>query len=192
MRSPPWLDAGALPAEAIARGTIPFDEAFLEGADLSSFQRKVAVRLLCIPEALPDGSCTAQAVISRSAWPGGLTLFVNFVPRREGAAEITVFIQRDEFVDVGAGRDTTFGLPHDVWDPRAKDVSGFTEQIVSAIVNGKLRETIYYRGDLRVRYKSELEVEGPPVLIERLKLLRMLRGVFRKRSKKEVTYTSYA
>lgn len=191
MRLPTCIDAGSMPAEALARGTVPFDEEFLEGADFSDFQREVATRLLRVVQALLPESLILRTVGSRIRMLGRSLLIINFVPRRDEAAEMTIYIEPDEFVDVGAGRHTTFGLPHEVWDPRAKDILRFTEQIVSAIIDGKLRETLYCRGNVPVRCKSELDVEGAPVSIDRMLVSAWLRQVFRKRSVREVTYPPY-
>ena len=183
--------AGSMPEEALARGTSAFDDEFLAGSDLSDFQREVAGRLLSIAERLPSGSFSARAAIGRFAWSGASTLLVNFVPRCEACAEMTIHIARDTFVYIGAGSVATFGLPDDVWDRRAQDVPGFTEKIVDGIAAGNLRETIHYSGDAVVRGESELNVEGAPVSVDRTDVGVVLRGIFRKRRKREVVYPPY-
>lgn len=183
--------AGSMPEDTLAQGTSVFDDEFLAGSDLSAFQREVASRLLSIAERLPGGSYSVRVAIRRLAWPGGSTLLVNFVPRQEACAEMTVYIHRDTSVHIGAGSATTFGLPDDVWDQRAKDVPGFTVKIVESVATGNLRETIHYRGDTAVRSESELDVDGVPVSVDRTDVGVVLRGVFRKRRKREVTYPPY-
>ena len=102
--------AGSIPEEALVRGTLTFDDGFLAESDLSGFQREVASRLLSIAERLPGGSTSVRAAIGRFAWPGGSTLLVNFVPRQEACAEMTIYIDRDTSVHIGAGSVTTFAV----------------------------------------------------------------------------------
>lgn len=177
-----------MPEATLARGPLALDEEFLTYSELSDFQREVAGKLLRIAEALPAQSVTARAGIggARKA-----IVFINFVPRREGSAEMTIVIEQHTYVHIGVGEGTTYSLPHDVWDPRAKDVLRFSEQIVSAVVGGKFRETIYYRGGVPVRWVSELRVEETPIPQDRTELFATLRGVFRKRWRREVTYAAY-
>ena len=183
--------AGSMPEETLARGTSAFDDEFLAGSDLSDFQREVARKLLSIAETLPAGSLSARAAIGRIAWPSGLTLLVNFVPRDETCAEMTIYIGRNTFVHIGAGSATTFGLPNAVWDQRAKDVPGLTEKIVDSVATGNLRETIHYSGDTVVRSESVLNVDGVPVSVDRTDVGVVLRCVFRKRTRREVVYPPY-
>lgn len=183
--------AGSMPGDTVARGTLVFDDEFLASSDLSDFQREVGRGLLRIAETLPAGSYSARAAIGRHTWPGGSSLLVNFVPRNKACAEMTIYIDRDSSVHIGAGSETTFGLPNDVWDQRARDVAEFTERIVESVVAGKLRETIHYSGDTVVRSESELDVEGVPISVDRTDVGVVLRGIFRKRRKREVTYAPY-
>lgn len=191
-RSPTHGTAGSMPEEILARETLTFNQGFLAGSDLSGFQREVAGKLLGIAERLPSGSFSARAAIERSASPSGLTLLVNFLPRDEACAEMTIYIDRDTSVHIGAGSATTFGLPHGVWDQRAKDVPGFTEKIVEDVATGNLRETIHYCGDKVVRSESELDVEGVPVSVDRTDVGAALRGIFRKRTSRQVVYLPYS
>jgi hypothetical protein len=186
------MEAGSMPAEALASGTVQFDEEFLAGADLSDFQHEVARRILPIARELPADSVSVRAFVERTRYPSRSTLLINFLPRREDSAEMTVYVEHEEFAAVGVGRDTTFGLPHDVWDPRAEDVLGFTEQIVRGVVNGKFRETIYCRGDLAVRCESQLDLEGVPLSVIRMHPSASFRRLFRRRERCEVTYAPYA
>lgn len=177
-----------MPEAVLARTHVAFDEEFLAGRQISDFQREVAAKLLLIVEALPPESVTARATIGEVSKG---VVFINFVPRQEESAEMTIEIERHTYVHIGVGQETTYGLPNDVWDSRAKDVSGFTAQIVSAVVEGKFRETIYTRAGVPVRCESELNVEGVPVSIVRLDLLGELRRLYRKRWKRDVTYAPY-
>lgn len=161
------------------------------GRTLSRFQRDVAARLLRIAQRFPLGSFPARAIIDARRGIARSTLLINFVPRKEGAAELTIYIERATAVYIGAGRETTFGFPHDVWDGRGKDVPAFTEKIVGAVISGKLRETIHYRGDIPVRCESELDVDGVPISVDRTDLGGVLRAMFRRRRKREVTYAPY-
>lgn len=173
---------------ALARELVAFDEKFLTGSGISDFQRGVAAKLVSIVESLPPESVTARAAVGVK--PKG-TVFVNLVPRQEDCAEMTIEIERHAYVHLGVGEGTTYSLPYDVWDPRAKDVVKFSEQIVKAVVAGRFRETIYYRGKAPVRWTSELCVEETDVPQDRTDLLATLRGVFQKRRKREVTYAPY-
>ncbi len=183
--------AGSLPVEMLRRRSLAFDESLLTRSELSSFQCAVATRLLGIAQRFALGSFSARVIIESRGGIAASTVLINFVPREERAAELTIYIERETTVSIGAGCETTFGLPHDVWDERAKDVLGFTEKIVSAIVWGKLREAIHYRGNIVVGCKSELDVDGVPISVDRTDVGGMLRALFRRRRKRELTYVAY-
>lgn len=192
MGSPTCGQAGSMPEATLARGPLALDEEFLGGLEISDFQREIAGRLLRVVEALPPQSVTTRAGIGGIDGLPPSTVVVNFVPRREGSAEMTIYIEPDISVHIGVAQGTTYSLPHDVWDSRAKDVSRFTGQIVSAVVDGKFRETIYTRGGVPIRWESELDVEGVPVSMHRTEVLGNLRGAFRKRRRREVVYPPYS
>jgi hypothetical protein len=191
MRSPTCGQAGSMPEATLARGPLALDEEFLADVEISDFQREIAGKLLRIVEAMPPQSVTTRAYIGGIGGLPPSTAVVNFVPRRGVSAEITIYIEPSTSVHIGVAHGTTYSLPHDVWDSRAKDVPRFTEQIVRAVVDGKFRETIYSRGGVPIRWKSELDVEGIPVSMDRKEVLGNLRGVFRKRTKREVVYPPY-
>ena len=184
--------AGSMPEATLARGPLALDGEFLAHVEISDFQREIARKLLCIVEALPPQSVTTRAYIGPIGGLPSSTVVVNFVPRQRGSAEITIYIEPRTPVHIGVAHGTTYSLPHDVWDSRAKDVPKFTEEIVRAVVDGKFRETIYTRGDVPIRWKSQLDVEGVPVCMDRKEVLGSLRRVFRKRSKREVVYPPYS
>ena len=181
--------AGSMPETTLARGPLALDKEFLAYWELSSFQREVAGRLLRIVAAMPPQSVTVRAAITQAP---KATVFVSFVPRQEESAEMTIEIEQDTYVHIGVGEGTTYSLPHDVWDARSEDVLRFTEQIVSAVVAGQFQETVHYRGGVAVRWVSELRVEDTPVRQDRTEVLDNLRGILRKRTKREVTYVAYA
>jgi len=184
--------AGSIPDDFISLGYHPFDDKFLAESDLNNFQRKISERLLCIAETLPTKSCVIRAISKRSTGPGISTLLVNFVPRNNACAEMIIYINRDSTVDIGAGRESTFGLPHNVWDKRASDLPEFTEKIVRSVTIGNLRETMHLRGNLIVRCESELCVDGIPVLVDRTDMGSVFRVIFRKRSSQEIVYLPYS
>ncbi len=192
MRSPTCGQAGSMPEATLARGPLALDEEFLADVEISDFQREVGRRLLRIAERLPAGCYSARAAIGRHIWPGGSSLLVNFVPRNKACAEMTIYIDRDLSIHIGAGSETTFGLPNDVWDQRARDAPAFMERIVESVVAGKLRETIQRRGDTTVRCKSELDVDGVRILVDRTDVGSAFRAIFRKRTRREVVYPPYS
>jgi hypothetical protein len=180
-----------MPEATLAGGVRALDQEFLADLKISAFQREIAGKLLHIVEALPPQTVTTRVGFGGIDGLSSSTLIVNFIPRREGAAEMTIYIEPDTSVHIGAGHGTTYSLPHDVWDSRATDVPRFTSQIVRAVVDGKFRETIYTRGVVSIRWESELDVEGVPVSVERTDIGAVLRGILRKRRKREVTYAPY-
>ena len=184
--------AGKMREDVAALGTLPFDAEFISSCDISDFQRDIADGLLTIVEALPRDAATSRAVLGREAWPGGVPLIVNIAPRDTACAEMTIYVDRDACVHIGAGHVTTFGLPNDVWDPRSENVSSFTMRIVASVAAGGLRETIHYRGDSVVKSESVLDIDGIALSVERIEMGVMLLAVFRARKKREVVYPAYS
>jgi len=188
------------PIESVRQGSghmirdqdcVVLDAAFLAQARLTPFQRRVAEITFRTVDALSPTCVTATASLGGRTGLSAGTLVLRFLPRREGAAAMTINIEPKTSVHIEVGEGTTYSLPDDVWDPRVKDITGFTEQIVRAVIAGKVRETIVYRGHVPVKWNSEIDIEGGPVSMRRSLLLGMLVGGFRRCRTRDVQYAPY-
>ncbi len=192
MRSENEQIAGSMPESVPRRAISPFDEIFVQRPELTDFQHKVGSRILRLAQELRPEYVTVRATIGGVPGLDRSVVLISFLPRNDGCAEMTVYIESQRHVYIGVGHGLTYSLPDDVWDPRAKDAPRFAAQIVGAVIAGKLTETIFYRGGVATRWVSELDVEGIPVSMDRGVIPSVVLGLFKRRSKETVRYVPYA
>jgi len=177
--------------EAHGQWRIPLDPELLARSDLSEFQRSVIAVLLEVVTVLPADRLRAAVIIP---WRGATMhpeLHVVLTPTRHGCAEVDVYVEADRYVRIAAGAHGSYSLPDDVWDPRVANVATFAGQIVRAIVEGKLHETTYFRGNVPVRWVSELEVGETPIRITRAAPLRWILHLWKPNAKAVRSYDAY-
>lgn len=184
-------DTGSMPVELLTRGPFELNAQILTDTDLTDFQREVLGLLLPIVERYRPSCSTVRVGMGRRRVGVGSTVFVSFVPHRDVSPDLTIQVSPSSSVFIGAGQETTIGLPSDVWDNRVVDVPVFAARIVEAVLCGKLTERIYYCGAITVRSESELDVDGVPVLVQRTDVGAALRTMFRRRDSRDVTYQPY-
>lgn len=185
------LDSVASARNAERDDCLRLNETVLAQPELSAFQRSVLAGVLSVLRTLPPDSTLATAEFIRRIPPARPELKVVLRARKQGCADVTLFVEHDKYVRIAAGADTSYSLPEDVWDPQASDVPTFTAQIVHAITQGALRETTYYRGDVPVRWVSELQVGKIPIRISRAAPLKLIRHLWKARTKSVRSYGGY-
>lgn len=170
---------------------VPLDAALLARPNLSEFQRCVTSVLLDVVGGVPPNRLTARAGLFYGAGASYPELRVELRSTRDGPAQVTVSVEADTYVRIAAGGHSSYSLPDDVWDPRSAHVATFAGAIVQAILGGKLRETIQYRGDVPVRWLSELEVGQTPIRIRRAAPLRAIWHLWKRKTQTVWCYDAY-
>lgn len=177
--------------DGFAAGPFPLHKEFLTETAKCQFQSDVIKRLIDVVDSIPARCLKAQMGVSALRSLPSETALVRFFPDKATAAEIMVHIEPHTFVHIELATATTFNLPDDVWDSRTSDVPQFTQKIVAAVINGKLRESIFYCGSVPFRWQSTLDVDGDLVSINRIEALKGVGSLIRRRRRKDIQYDSY-
>lgn len=167
------------------------DETLQQHPELSEFQQALAAKLLRVVRGLPPESVSVRAQVASPGTGTDPELMISLTPRAPRCAQVNVVVETHTYVRMAAGASTVYSLPDDVYDPRTADVPKFVVQIAQAVIAGKLEDTVYFRGDVPVKWTSRLALEGRPLCTTRVALLRTLRLLLRRQSRKTVSYPPY-
>ena len=115
-------------------------------------------------------------------------------PSNAAASAIEVFFYDDDDprqVAVAGGVDVFLSLPTDIYGKHAQEWRAFLDDFVRGVVQGTLVEKLEYRGERLARSTFTVRLGEAPFTFTRTNVPNCLKGLFKKRTKRTVTYPPY-
>jgi len=115
-------------------------------------------------------------------------------PFNRAAATIEVWFYGDNDarnVGPAAGVNAGLNLSSDLFGEAEENWREFLDSLVRGIVGGTLVETLEYRGGRLVKSVFEVRLGGKPFSFARTNVPNWLKGLFRTREKRTVSYAPY-
>lgn len=152
---------------------------------LTSEARQTASAIATLTETM------ASAIALRT-----LTIFAGYAVivirgKCPDASEVRIYLYEDGEVGIGAGVMAYFNIPTDInheIDAKPRD---FAVDAVKSVLEGKLQETVYYRGSTPYRSEFQLAVRDCIVRLNRTDQCAQLRSLFRRRSVRSFNYAAF-
>ena len=160
---------------------------------LNPTHRRTVIALIGLLRALPQGTASVRC---RETATGRFD--IELIPRAPGAAALTIYLCGvapdscgSSEVVISAGEDIGIDVRDTRYDDPNPDVAELFENIVRAIISGRVRETLHYRGNTMYRSECWVGTCGKPVELDRTNVPKWLSSLGRKRSKKTICYKPY-
>lgn len=160
---------------------------------LSELHKKVVASLVGIIGKLPENTVQIACMDRSPQW-----YEVEISPSNPRAARIVIYlcIGRDKGDDpdavvVNAGRDIAIDIVDIQYDQAKPDVVGLFEDVVGAILEGRVRETLYFRGETLYRSRCWVGTPDPPIELDRTNVPNWLRSLGKQRRKETFDYEPY-
>lgn len=153
----------------------------IERPDTRDIEQEVLREVRTLVKGLPEEAAKVSVELPSNVHGP----ILKVVPRSEGAAEIVIHIESPQQLDLTIGRGCHFEL----YEENQRELLEELRRFLRAVVEGRLEETVWIRGDTVLKSKGRVGLETKTIRISYRNMVVPKRGA---RTKQRFVYQPYS